>query len=391
MKIFRIVAALAMVVALALVGGCKKNVMGRPPVPVVVAPVIKAEVPLFIKTIGCCTAFEAVDVVPQVSGQIVGINFQQGQMVNAGDSLYLIDSRVYEANLRKAEAQLETVKAKLKLSASQLERSKALVPQNYISPQQYEAHEAQAIQDAASVEAAHSQYAQAKIDLEHCNIVSPINGIAGAYLVDVGNVVSTMSASKPLVTVQNIDQLYVEFNISENDFYDLQKYFLASDGELKVNVWPISSNDAMGEACIKFIDNSINRKTGSIKLRALLQNPDHKFWPGQSVYAKVLLTTLTNVLLVPSEAVKLGQQGRYVFVVKEDKSAELRSVVIGQTQGDMVVIKLGVNAGESVVQRGQMMLAPGQKVLEMPNTQTGVFKQGLEQNKKIAEKNPTTE
>ncbi|MDR1413642.1 MAG: efflux RND transporter periplasmic adaptor subunit [Puniceicoccales bacterium] len=390
MKVSKIICALAMSMALVLFGGCKKAAVGRPPVPVVSSQAVSSDVPLYIEVIGCCVASESVDIVPQVSGQIVAINFQQGQQVNAGDSLCAIDSRVYEANLSKAEAQLEIAKSRAKLSTAQLERSKALVPQNYISQQQYETYETQAAQDVANVQSAYAQFSQAKIDLEHCNIVSPINGIAGAYLVDVGNVVGAMSVNKPLAAVENVDQLYVEFNVSENDFYPLQKYFGENGGSLKVEVSPVSSGDAKGEAWIKFIDNSINRKTGSMKLRALMQNSEHKFWPGQSVHAKILLTTLSNALLVPLEAVKLGQQGRYVFVVKEDRSAELRLVEIGQVHGDMLVIEKGLNSGETVVQRGQLMLAPGQKVVELPDTQAGVFKQNLEQNKKISEKNPTT-
>jgi multidrug efflux system membrane fusion protein len=371
--------------------GCgRKKQASLPPVPVVLAAATVENVPLYIETIGLCVASESVDMVPQVSGQIVGVNFKQGQDVRAGDSLYTIDSRTYEANLGKAEAQLETALAKMRIDVAQMERSKALVPQNYISQQQYESYEAQAAQSVASVEAARAQMAQARVDLEHCNIVSPIDGTTGAYLVDVGNVVNA-AANRSLVTVANVDRLYVEFSVSENDFYNLQKFFGSSGGRLKVEVSPVSGEGVSGEAFVEFITNSINVKTGSIKLRALMENGGRKFWPGQSIRAKLLLTILENSVTVPAEAVKLGQQGRYVFVVGDDKTAQLRLVEIGQMHGGRLVVNGGVKPGEVVVKRGQLMLAPGMKVVEMPDTPSVTFQQSLEKNKKIAEKNPTTE
>ncbi|MDR1457476.1 MAG: efflux RND transporter periplasmic adaptor subunit [Puniceicoccales bacterium] len=376
---------------LMLMGGCGRGKQAvRPPTPVVSAKVTVADLPLYIEAIGSCVASESVAIVPQVSGQIVAVNFRQGQKVEVGDPLYAIDSRVYEENLKKAEAQLMAATAKMKVDIAQLERSKVLVPQNYIAQQQYEAYGMQVEQDIASVDVANTQVAQAKIDVEHCNVVSPINGIAGAYLVDVGNVVGAMSINKPLVTVENVDQLYVEFSISENDFYDLQKFFNLEEGSLKMEVSPISNDGVKGEAYVDFINNSIDRKTGSIKLRALMENPEYKFWPGQSVRTKLLLTVAKDSVLVPAEAVKLGQQGRYVFVIKEDKSVEFRLVEIGQIHGAMLVIKNGVSEGETIVMRGQLMLAPGMKVIEMPDTQPNFFEENLEKNRKIAEKNPTT-
>ncbi|MDR2432751.1 MAG: efflux RND transporter periplasmic adaptor subunit [Puniceicoccales bacterium] len=391
MKVLKNFYVLIASMCLMFIGGCGRGKQAvRPPTPVISAKVTVADLPLYIEAIGSCVAYESVSIVPQVSGQIVAVNFKQGQKVEVGDPLYAIDSRIYEANLKKAESQLMAAKAKLKVGIAQLERSKVLVPQNYIAQQQYEAYETQVEQDIADVDVKSEQVAQAKIDMEHCNIVSPIGGIAGAYLVDVGNIVGAMSIDKPLVTVENVDQLYVEFNISENDFYDLQRFFNLEEGSLKMEVSPISNDDVRGEAYVNFINNSIDRRTGSIKLRALMENPEHKFWPGQSVRTKLLLAVVKNSVLVPAEAVKLGQQGRYVFVIKEDKSVEFRLVEIGQIHGDMLVIKNGVSEGETIVMRGQLMLAPGMKIVEMPDTQPNSFGENLEKNRKIAEKNPTT-
>ncbi|MDR3144412.1 MAG: efflux RND transporter periplasmic adaptor subunit [Puniceicoccales bacterium] len=391
MKGFKKLLAAAACGILALHCGCgKQQPMTRPPTPVVSTTAIAADVPLYIEAIGYCVAGESVNIVPQVSGQIIALNFTQGQSVKVGDPLCTIDGRAYAANLEKAEAQLEMAKARLKVDSAQLERSKALVSHNYISQQQYENYGAQVEQDTSGIASALAQMRQAKIDLEHCTVTSPINGIAGAYLVDVGNVVAAMSVNKPLVTVENIDSLYVEFSISENDFPKLQRFFSENGGRLSVEVSAISDGEVRGEAHVEFIDNSINRKTGSVKLRALMPNADHRFWPGQSVRAKILLTTLRDAVLVASEAVKLGQQGRYAFVIGGDKSVELRLVDTGQLHGNMLLIANGLKAGELVVQRGQLMLAPGMKVVEMPDSKAGIFEHDLEKNKKIAERNPTT-
>ncbi|MDR1433327.1 MAG: efflux RND transporter periplasmic adaptor subunit [Puniceicoccales bacterium] len=391
MKILNIACTAMVAVALVFAGGCgKKAQMARPPTPVVSTVAISADVPLYIETIGRCVSSESVAVVPQVSGQIIAVSFEQGQAVKAGDQLYAIDPQVYEANLKKAEARLEVAEAKMRVDAAQMERSEALISRNYVSQQQFETYESQVTQDIALVEEAKAQVDQARIDLEHCNVHSPIDGVAGAYLIDVGNVVVAMSIGKPLVTVENVDQLYVEFSISENDFYDLQRCFGDGGNQLSAEVSPISGGAVRGNATVKFIDNAINAKTGSLRLRALMPNGDRKFWPGQSVRVRVLLATLKDAVLIPIEAVKLGQQGRYVFTIGEDKSVGLRMVEIGQTHGEMLLIKDGLSAGEAVVLRGQLMLAPGMKVVELPSQQTGVFKQSLEHNRKIAEKNPTT-
>jgi multidrug efflux system membrane fusion protein len=390
MKILRTVCVLVMAAAIVLLGGCKKATVVRPPIPVISTKVITADVPLYVESIGHCAAIESVTVVSQVSGQITAINFAQGQEVRSGDVLYAIDSRTYEANLKKAEAQLAGAEAKRRVNLAQLERYKSLVKQNYVSQQQYESYESQVEQDEAAVKSAEAQILQAKIDLDHCQIRAPICGIAGAYLVDAGNVVGAMAANRPVVTIENIITLYVEFNMSENDFPSLQRCFADGGKSLKVEIAAISDDSVSGEALITFLDNAINSKNGTIKLRAPMDNSDHKFWPGQSVRTKVLLMTLKDAVLVPVEAVKLGQQGRYSFAIRDDKSVELRPVETGQIHGDMLVVKSGLSGNETIVKRGQLMLAPGMRVVEMADDSQGMFEKSLEKNKKIAEENPTT-
>lgn len=376
-----------------IITGCNNNPTRseRPPVPVTSAKAISHDVQEYAEAVGCCRSHASVDIVPEVFGTLKNIHFSQGAHVKEGDLLYTIDPTRYEAALNQAKAKLAQAEAQLRIDSAKLERSKSLLPQNYISQQEYETVEAQVIQDKAAVEAAKAVIEQANLDLKHCFITSPINGIAGKYNIDAGNVLPQTSLSQLiLVNIQDVDHLYVDFAISENRFSELYKSFCQSSGELDVNVHLVANESIQGAAKLHFIENTINKQTGSINLRALLENNDHKFWPGSTVNVKILLKTNKNAVLVPSESVRLGQNGRYVFVIKDDKTAELRTVKIGQEYGDFVVIKDGVLAGETVVRSGQLMLAPGAKIIEVPDQRQNQFKTNLQLDKEMAEKNPTT-
>lgn len=393
------IVAILWAASLALKSGKKKPQQVRPPVAVVSTKVSTYDVPLFVDAIGHCISNETVKIIPQVSGEVTRVHVQQGQHVSAGDVLFEIDSRTYSAALQSAEAELNTARAQLKIDSAQLERSKSLLPQNYISQQQYETYEAQVEQDIANVDAAEAHVKKAKIDLEHCSIISPINGFAGitsrlddgttSYVIDQGNIVTALDEDATLTVVDDVDTLKIEFSVSENHYYNLQKFFAQNDNQLNVEISSLADQSIVGNAKLTVATNAINAQTGNIVLRATMDNKDHKFWTGQSVKVRVLLNMMHDAILIPSEAVKMGQSGRYVFVIKEDKSVDIRPVEIGQIHGDMTVINNGLNDGDLIVQRGQLMLAPGTKVTEMPDTNTGVFKKSIDQNKISAEKNPT--
>ena len=369
----------------------KKSNIGQPPVAVVVEASVSRDVPLYIDSIGNCRAFESVNIVAEINGKIVAIHFNQGDVVKKGSPLFSIDQRPYEAALEIARAQLVSATAQLNIDNSKLERSRALLPQNYISKQDFEALESLVECDKAAVDGAKGQLVKASVDYEHCIIISPIDGVTGKYEIDIGNVVWSSSAkSETLVTVNNIETLFIDFIISENNFADLQKYFTVSGGKLEVQVQAIADNTVSGTATVNFIDNSINKTAGSISLRATLENKDHKFWPGESVRVKLLLCTQKNAVLVPLEAVKLSQRGYYVFVVKEGNVAELRMVDAGQRYDDMIMINSGVSAGETVVKRGQLMLAPGSKVAPSQEQPNSIYNDKVNADKSAVSKNPTT-
>lgn len=376
------------------ISGCKGGnnaPSARPRVPVVAAKAIAQDVYKYVEAVGCCRSYASVNVVPQVYGTLQSVHFEQGAHVKKGDLLYTIDPTRFEAALNQAKAKLVQAEAQLEVDFAKLERSKALLPQNYISKQEYESLEAQVSQDRAMIEVAKAGIEQANLDFDHCSIISPIDGIAGKYLVDVGNNLSqATSGSTILVNIQDVDHLYVDFAISENLFPKLYKNFTRSNEELDVLVSMIADDSIMGNAKLKFLNNTINKRTGSIDLHAVLDNTEHGFWPGASVNTKVLLKVKKNAVLVPVEAVRLGQAGHYTFVIKDDNTVDLRVVKVGQQYGEFVLVNDGVRAGEKVVCTGQLMLAPGMGIIEVPDQRHNEFQSKLKADKELAEKNPTT-
>ncbi|MDR2436297.1 MAG: efflux RND transporter periplasmic adaptor subunit [Puniceicoccales bacterium] len=381
-------------ISVVFMSGCgeKGKQAQRPPIPVVSAKAILQDIREYADSVGICRACESVNVIPKVSGTLLAVHFKQGDTVRRGDLLYTIDPRTYKAALDQAVAHLAQAEAQLRLNEAKLERTKSLILQNFVSQQEYDACESSVQQGKAAVDAAGAAVEQARINLEYCSVVAPIDGVAGKYLIDVGNVLSQAAlSSSTLVNIQNMDKLYVDFAISENVFPELYQAFNSSGGGLDVEVRLIANDEISAVARLEFIENAISKQSGSINLRAVLCNGDRKFWPGEAVAVKVFLKTSKDSVLVPYESVQLGQAGRYLFAIRDDKTVDLRVVSIGQCYGDLIVVKGGVSAGETVVKTGQLMLSPGAKVVEVPDQRKNTFKSDLKLDGDVAEKNPTTE
>ena len=316
-----------------------------PPRPVAAAKVITQDVPLYIDEIGTCAAFETVQVQAQVGGQIIAREFQDGADVKKGDLLFRIDPRPYEAALASAQADLALHQATLK-------RHEVLRKENVTTSQEWDAAEANARKAEAAVKAA-------QVNLDHCYIKSPIDGRVGLRNIDVGNLVGP-GGGQVLVTIQGMDPIYTDFTVAEPDLPLVRRYL---NGE-KLKVLTDAEDDELPprEGELIFIDNWLQPGTGTVKARAITPNPDRALWPSQFVRARLILETLKDSKLVPSSAVQIGQNGPYVFVVKDDSTLELRQVRPGQRHGDLTVVTEGVKAGERVVVSGQLQLAPGAKV-----------------------------
>ena len=353
----------ATVLALAATVACSKgNVQAAPAMPVPLVSVVKAtaqDVPRYLDEIGRNAAFEAVTVTPQVGGRIVERHFQDGENLANGQLLFVIDPRPYKAQVDAAQAALAQTKAALDLARIQFARDEAVIGEHAISKQDYDTKKNTVDVDQAQVDAAQATLETAKLNLEYCYIHSPINGRAGARLVDVGNVVQANSTS--LLSIQRLDPIYATFTITESDLPVVQKQM--ASGTLKADVrLPSDSESTARVGRVEFLDNSVQNGSGTVNLRATLSNADRHFWAGQFVDVKLVLATEKGAVLIPNQAAQISQQGPFVYIVKSDDTAELRPVKLGQRQGDNVVVTSGIAANERVVLAGQMLVRPGGKV-----------------------------
>jgi membrane fusion protein, multidrug efflux system len=353
------------VAALATTAACSRSNVhaagpAMPPPPLVTAVRASAQdVPRYLDEIGRNAAFEAVTVTPQVSGRIVERHFQDGENLTRGQLLFVIDPRPFKAQVDSAQAALAQAKAALDLAKIQFARDEEVIGSKAISKQDYDTKKNTVDVDQAQVESAEAALETAKINLDYCYIHSPIDGRAGARLVDVGNVVQPNTTS--LLSIQRLDPIYANFTITEGDLPAVQKQM--SSGLLKAAVrLPSDAENGARSGRVEFLDNAVQNGTGTVNLRATIGNSDHHFWPGQFVDVKLVLSTEKGAVLIPNQATQISQRGPFVYVVKSDDTAELRPVKLGQRQGDEVVVTEGVAASERVVVAGQMLVRPGGKV-----------------------------
>ena len=333
-----------------------------PTMPPPLVTVVKAsaqDVPKYLDEIGHNTAFESVTVTPQVGGRITERHFRDGENLTKGQLLFVIDPRPYQAQVDSAQAALAQAKAALDLAKIQFARDEKVIATRAISRQDYDTKKNTVDVDQAQVDSAQAALETAKLNLEYCFIHSPIDGRAGARLIDVGNVVQANSTS--LLSIQRLDPIYANFTVTETDLPDVQKEMSA--GALKASVrLPSEMEHAARIGRVEFLDNAVQNGSGTVNLRATLSNPDRHFWPGQFVDVKLVLSTQKAAVLIPNQATQISQKGPFVYVVKDDDTAELRPVQLGQRQGDDVVVTTGVAANERVVLTGQLLVRPGGKV-----------------------------
>ena len=344
-----------------LSAGCDKKAgsgFSRPPAPVSVVKATEQDVPIYLDSIGKTVAREVVSIQPQVSGRITKIHFTDGADLKRGDLLFTIDPRPYEAQLHLAEATLAEKKAALELAKIQFDRYVRLLESKSVSQSDYDQRKNTVDIDAAQVEESAAQVENARLNLEYCTIRSPINGRAGLRLVDLGNVVAANTGS--LLVIERLDPIYADFTITENDLTAVQRSM--HQGTLKTEVELPDEPQKPREGDLTFLDNAVLEGTGTVKLRATIPNSDHYFWPGRFVKVRLVLSKLQGAVLVPAAAPLMSAKGPFVYVIKEDSTAELRPVKLGQRQGDLVVVDDGIRSGEQVVINGQVGVIPGGKV-----------------------------
>jgi membrane fusion protein, multidrug efflux system len=341
---------------------CSSCSKGKP-VPPRIVPVVagiadQKDIPLQLKVIGNVEAYNSVSIKPLVGGEVEGVYFREGQDVQKGDLLFKIDPRPYATALKQAEAALARDVAQAKNAEEQAKRYAVLVQKEYVSKDQYDQLRANADALAAAVEADRANVEYSRLQLDYCTITSPITGRAGSVLVNNGNVIKANDIA--MTTINQILPIYVTFAVPEQHLSDIKKYTAMK--ELTVDAIIPGDEKRLVRGELTFIDNAVDKTTGTIKLKGTFDNKDRRLWPGQFVDVILTLTTESNRVVVPSQAVQTGQQGQYLYVIKEDMTAEFRVVIPGRTFQNWTIIGRGVAAGEKVVTDGQLRLVPGAKV-----------------------------
>ena len=341
--------------------GAKADGPEATPVPVTVVPVERQNVPVFLTALGTVQALNTVTVNPQVGGQLLSLDFQEGQPVKKGQVLAQIDPRTYQAALDQALAKKRQDEAQLATAKSNLARSQDLAAKGYISKQDLDTLRNTSSQYQAAVASDAASIRDAQVQLAYTKVISPIDGLAGIRNVDPGNVVS---ASTAIVTLTQLHPIYVMFTLPEQNL-DLVRGAAANDSSPlevtaldRVDAHPIATGGVL-----KVIDNQIDTSTGTFRLKSQFANEKNELWPGQFVNVRLQVRTAMGALVIRAQAVQRGPDGDYVYQVQGDSTVKMQAVVVAGEVGDShVMIGSGLKAGDRVVTEGQFRLKPGSKV-----------------------------
>ena len=352
--------ALASLAAAVLTGCATKTAQTAPSftVPVTVAQAVQKTVPIELTAIGSADAYSNVSIKAQVNAILEQVHIQEGQFVEKGELLFTLDARPFEAALAQAQANLARDKAQAELDDVQAKRYAALYQAGVAAKEQLDQMQANADAQQAAVRADEAAVESARLQLNYCKIYAPISGRTGALQVYPGNIVKQNDVPV-LIVINQVTPIYIDFSIPEQ-YLGLVDTFMKK-GRLAVEATPYGDTKAE-IGYLSFIDNNVDTTTGTIKLKATFENPDHRLWPGQFSNVLLRLAQDENATVVPSQAVQTGQSGDIIWVVKTDKTVEQRSVKVGRTVGAESVILSGVRPGETVVTDGQLRLIPSMKV-----------------------------
>jgi len=346
--------------------------------------------PLEVDVVGTVDTSAKVEIKSQIAGQIESVHFTEGQDVTAGQVLLEIDKRPYEDALHQAQAAVERDQAQIaqSLAAAQKDtaqaraaeadakRFTALADQKLVSEQQrlqyatssetaaasVRADEAAIETSRAALKVDQAAVERAQLDIAYCDIKAPMAGRTGNLLVQQGNLVKVNDVA--LVVINRLDPLFVNFNAPERYLATIQRENAARRLQVEIESRDGAAAKTMGELTV--VDNTVDTQTGTIHLKATVANPKHQWWPGQFVNARLVLDPASHATVAPAEAVQNGQNGTYVYVVKADQTVEARDVVVSRTLEHRAIIESGLKPGEVVVTDGQMMLAPGARVMVPP-------------------------
>jgi multidrug efflux system membrane fusion protein len=330
-----------------------------PGVPVTAGTVAAQDVPIFLNGIGTVQAYNMVAIKSRVDGQIVKVDFKEGQDIKTGDPLFQVDPRSFQAALEQAQAAKQKDEAQLVGAQLDLDRYEKLIGSGWQTRQSYDQQKAQVGQLQASIKGDEAQINTAKLNLSYADIRSPIDGRLGARLVDKGNLVHA-NDNTPLVMITEIKPIFVSFTLPQDNFDDLRQS--QNKAPLAVYAYSGDGKKQLAEGKLTLIDNAIDQATGTIRLKARFENEDERLWPGEFVSLRVVLSTRQNVATVPSQTVQAGPDGHYAYVIKPDNTVERRAVEVASIQDGIAVVTKGLAPGERVVVDGQYRLTNGARV-----------------------------
>ena len=328
-------------------------------VSVAVAKVQQQDVPVYLTGLGSVTAFNTANIKSRVDGQIVEVNFREGQNVKQGELLIVIDPRPYQAQLDQMLAQKFKDEATLRDAQLNLQRYTSLIPSGSIAQQQVDTQKATVDQLDGQVRTDQAQVNNAKLQIVYCHITAPFAGRIGLRQVDPGNIVHA-SDTTPMLILTQLQPIAVIFTLPEDQLQTVSKHM--KNSTLQVDAYSRDNQTKLATGKLQTIDNQIDPTTGTAKLKAVFDNIDNQLWPNQFVNANLLLETRKNSTVLPTAAILRGPQGTFVYALKPDKTVEARTVAISLTQGNITTITSGLNPGDMVVTDGQDKLQTGSKV-----------------------------
>jgi membrane fusion protein, multidrug efflux system len=325
-------------------------------VPILAATVEQKDVPLQVKAIGAVEAYSNVSVKTQITGELTGVHFKEGQDVHKGQLLFTLDKRPFEAALKQAQGMLAKDQAQSANARAQAKRYESLNKAGVVSKEEYEQMQSNADALDAAVLADQATVENARIQLVYCTIYSPIDGRTGPLLIHQGNMIKA-NDTPFLISINQVQPIYATFTVPEQNLADIKRF--SSQGKLRVQA--LIPNDTRGpeNGWLSFIDNTVDQATGTIRLKGEFANADRRLWPGQFVDVVLTLAQQSKAMVVPAQAIQNGQLGQFVLVIKPDMTVEARQVTIDRTADGQAVIAKGLAAGEQIVTDGQLRLVPG--------------------------------
>lgn len=316
--------------------------------------------PVLIEAVGTVEPEHSVQVRAQVSGVLQEVLFKEGDKVKAGQQLFQIDSRTFQALYQQAQAQLARDMAQLENAKVQQERLEPLLKREFITRQEFDVAVTSTKSLEATVAADRAQVEQARIQLEFSRIYAPITGRTGALAIRPGNLVPTAGGGVPLITINSTDPVLVTFSIPERQLEELRRY--QNEKEMRIEILPDRAGPAAAEGKLVFIDNTVTPQTGTVLLKTRVENEREVLWPGQFVSVRIVLKIEPEALVVPETAVQPGQDSSFVYLIDDQSRVQVQPVKISRQIGSDIVIAEGLKAGDQVITEIPQALQTGAAV-----------------------------